>query len=62
MLGTVEERVKVNLRRRSNLISAKIDEGLGFETHLTVFPALNQKMDLLGLHLKAKSNLKFQVL
>lgn len=59
---------------RSHFISAKIDEGVGFETHVKVFLALNFTLcfkplchksmlmkDLLGLNLKAKSNLKFQV-
>lgn len=73
MLGTLQERAKVlNLRRRSHFISAKIDEGVGFETRVKVFLALNFTLcleplchksilmkDLLGLHVKAKSNLKF---
>lgn len=56
------------------LFQHKIDEGVGFETHVKVFLALNFTLcfeplchnsmlmkDLLGLNLNAESNLKFQV-
>lgn len=72
MLGTVQERAKVlSLRRRSNFISAEIDEGVGFETRVKVFPALNFTLcldplchknillkDLLELHSKKKIEVK----